>query len=686
MADDSNRLPGTCLARWMPLALVALAAALVLPGLGSGLWEPAEVSAVDAARSGRGAHAPLEYALQAGGMRMFGAREVAARLPVALMALGCVALAAWIGMVALGRRAGLIGAGVLATSPSFLFEARLASSEILTTTAGLAAWGGVLLLGRVPPALSIAVSLVGLVVGTLSGGLLVGAALPLCASGLTLLLAWPRERRRRAAAVTVGILALAMSATVVALLFQKSVPAAWLGGALRKVTVPPSFDTALKTLAHGAFPWSGLLPVALLHLFGSSERASQPARAQLLGVLAAGFAVALLASWRIHEIRYPALAAYAMAVGVYLDDAMRDEAARPFAALLAACGVAILARDLFLSPESLLDAQRLEGLKYPIEVRVQLVHLGVGLVFALLVWVGLGWWRKALVGLVIAVPYAAFAAHGLMPALGKHFSSKGLLAAYDQLHRPGEPLAKYRVTGRGALQSADDLRELKTQPELLEYLRAPGRVFALVPAGELAGLDQAARKASGVGVVGEIEPGRLGQADVGYHVLDDSSSRALLISNRLGPGEKDRNPLRRYVFKKPTKPRHALKANFEGVVELTGYDLPETVKLGSKLRGALHFHVTGKLPPNWKLFVHFDAPAYRVHGDHLPLDGKLPTQYWSVGDYIIDEFEVEVPRMTTPTGRYSAYMGFWLGEKRLKVVEGPNDGSDRVRLGTLQIQ
>jgi hypothetical protein len=675
--------------KWAAPAVVALAAILILPGLGGGLWEPVEVGAVEAARSGGGTHAPLSHALPSIGLRAFGAREIAVRLPVALTAVLCVVLVAFVGAAALGRRAGLLGALVLATCPAFVFEGRLAASEILTTTAAFLGWAGPLLLGRIPWPAAAATSLVGVIVGSLSGGLLVGAALPLGAVGVTLILGERPAGRGRVVARAGGALALVLFAATIGLLFWRGVPAAWFDGPLRKVMVPPSFDLALKTLAHGAFPWSGLLPVALLHLLGGGGRLGRDTRTHLIAVVALGFAVALLASWRIAEIRYPALVAVALVVGVTLDDALRGEAGGPFAALLAACGVAILARDLFLSPESLLDAQRFDGLKYPIEVRVQFVHLGVGLAFAALAWLGLSWLRKALFGLAIAVPYAAFAAHGLMPQLGTHFSSKGLLSAYQRIAREGEPLAKYRVGGRGTGLTGAEIRELRTQPELLDYLRSPGRVFALVPAPELAALDQAARRAAPKGdAVGEIELADPGPG-VGYFVLDDSSSRALLISNRLGKGETDRNALRRFVFREPTRPRRALRASFEGLVELTGFDLPDQAELGGKFRAALHFHVTGKLPPNWKVFVHFDAPAYRVIGDHPPLDGKFATQYWSVGDYIVDEFEVEVPRMTTPAGRYTAYMGFWPGgnsEKRLKITEGPNDGSDRVRLGVLHIK
>jgi len=661
--------PAGALCRWLPVALLLLAAALFLPGLGTGLWEPSEVAAAEAARSGRGAHPPLAYALQSAGLRLLGMREWAARLPVAISAIACMALMMWIGAKAFSRRAGMIAALVLVTSPAFLFSARQASSDMLAGSAGLAAWGGVLLIGRVPLAGVAGISAAGVLLGTLSGGVLVGAALPLCAIALALGLAGPRTRGGLVATIAVGALAAAACGLVAFMLTRRGLSATWLYGTARTVKIPPSFDSALKTLAHGAFPWSALVPVALLHL--SSGARPSFARRLVLAVLAVGFSVALVASWHIREIRFPALAAVAMAIGVYLDDALSGEAGGPFAALLVACGAAILARDLFLSPESLLDAQRLEGLKYPIEVNVHFVHLGAGLAFAVAAWVGLGWWRKALLALfVLAVPYGAFAAHGLMPALGKHFSSKGLLDVYHRLAREGEPLAHFRVAGKGmAFQTSGDIRELRTQQELLEYLRAPGRVFALVPAADLASLDQAARKAG-----------------VDYSVLDDSSSRSLLISNKLGAGEKDKNPLRRFVFREPTEPPKKLSANFENMVELRGFSLPASVELGGKIHIALHFHVTGKLPPNWKLFVHFDQPAYRIHGDHVPLDGKLPTQHWSVGDYIIDEYDVDVPRMTTPKGLYSAFVGFWLGEKRLKVVEGPNDGTDRVRLGALQVK
>jgi hypothetical protein len=87
--------------------------------------------------------------------------------------------------------------------------------------------------------------------------------------------------------------------------------------------------------------------------------------------------------------------------------------------------------------------------------------------------------------------------------------------------------------------------------------------------------------------------------------------------------------------------------------------------------------------------VHFDGPAApRVIGDHDPLNKAFPTAYWLPGEYIRDHFETDVPLMTTPSGTYTIFFGFWPGGegKRLKVTQGTNDGVDRVRLGTLEIK
>jgi hypothetical protein len=113
------------------------------------------------------------------------------------------------------------------------------------------------------------------------------------------------------------------------------------------------------------------------------------------------------------------------------------------------------------------------------------------------------------------------------------------------------------------------------------------------------------------------------------------------------------------------------------------------VRRPGKIPLDLIFRVYARPPAGFKIFVHFDGPAApRLIGDHDPLNKTFGTAFWLPGEYIRDHYEVDVPLMTTPAGNYTVLMGFWPGGegKRLKVTSGTNDGSDRVRLGTIEIK
>jgi hypothetical protein len=235
---------------------------------------------------------------------------------------------------------------------------------------------------------------------------------------------------------------------------------------------------------------------------------------------------------------------------------------------------------------------------------------------------------------------------------------------------------------------------------VVEFLGQPLRAFALVAGDELASLDAALR-----------------QAKVNYYVVDASSSRFLLLSNRLGAsGESDENPLKKNVWmalQPPTTndlstasaahfdwhgqappwpaPRVPAYAEFANSIELIGADYPPVVRRPGKINLVLHFRVGLRPPPGYKIFVHFDSTSSnpRVLGDHAPLDGAFPTTFWLPGEYIKDPFDVDVPLMTTPPGTYVLYVGFWPGgeQKRLKITGGSiHDNVDRAKIGTIEIR
>ena len=114
------------------------------------------------------------------------------------------------------------------------------------------------------------------------------------------------------------------------------------------------------------------------------------------------------------------------------------------------------------------------------------------------------------------------------PPLSTHLSFKPVLESYAKFARPGDKIGKYRIEGHGStFYSKQTMVELPNQDRVVAFLRDPERVFAMVPTDELAALDAAFK-----------------QAKVAYHVVDASSSRFLLLTNRLDGGQADQNPLR----------------------------------------------------------------------------------------------------------------------------------------------
>jgi hypothetical protein len=234
---------------------------------------------------------------------------------------------------------------------------------------------------------------------------------------------------------------------------------------------------------------------------------------------------------------------------------------------------------------------------------------------------------------VAALLFGAFFTYGIIPALSRHLSFKPVLESYARFAKADEEIGKYRVEGHGTgFYSARTLVEIPTQDRLVDFLRQPKRAFCLVSADDLAALDAAFK---------------LGRVD--YFVVDASSSRFLLLSNRLDPGQTDTNPLKRDVWLAPRPPelvagsgaparydwhgvtppwqwRVPVGTVFGDAIELVGANFPESLRRPGKIPLELYFRVNARPPGGYKIFVHFDAPGEpRIIGDHAPLDGAFPT-------------------------------------------------------------
>jgi 4-amino-4-deoxy-L-arabinose transferase-like glycosyltransferase len=666
------------LTRVPPLGWALLvAAALLLPRLGSfGFWEPWEARLAEA--SGPGIP-PAVAALLAMGEKL-GGGEAASRVLFALTGLLAAVAVYWVGNGLFGKRAGMLSAVVLVTMPLFSFQARQLISDMplvlgLALSLGLVryAWG-------TRRTRDLVIGLVGLVLATLSGGALVGVGVPAAATAASLLLA--RDPRRHllyglgGVAVLVVVVSLARTHTA-------GVYSLLLGGVPRLGAPTLTFEWAIRQIGFGLFPWSALAFFALGQpLASADEERLPPARMALLFFAAFAFALATARGLLVGEGRFAALAPIALALGAFLDDQFERPPER-IVALLAGVGTIVLARDLFLEPQELFSLHTLEKVKWPPMLEGKHLLLASGILFALAVWFGVGMRRRAGIwgAMAVAVGFSALLIQGMVPALSQHLSPRRVLDAYRRAAPEGTPLARYRVVGEGAsaLRSAPG-PTLSSPQDLVSFLAKPSRAFAVVAAEELAPVDEA-----------------LKLARLPYAVLDASSSRMLLLTNRLGAGESDQNPLRKNVWMpehegdKPPwpTPRVVTSSVFVEAVQLIGADFPTTIHRPGGFQLTLYFRVLRKPPPGHNIFVHMATPGEAlVNGDHEPVGGTFPTAHWVPGEYIRDVHTVDFPLAVTSSGTYTLFIGMWPGGNRpgIKITSGENDGNNRVPLGAVTVK
>jgi len=505
---------------------------------------------------------------------------------------------------------------------------------------------------------------------------------------------------------------------------------AWLGGTPHAGPPATTFDYLLKQLGFGLFPFSVVVFFALgrpLVRLDDEPGLRTNARlafgqTYLLLFAGLGFALSTVLVLTLGEARFVALGALGLAIGAYLDEALEARRAEPVTGLLIATGTMVVARDFYLAPEELVSVHLLgEKVKWPPSISFGYMFLAFGLVVSAGLSAGIAVrgralgrapsidltgaaaWRRKLdgyltkagryglqVAVAAAVLFGFVVTQVVVPVLSKHLSFKPALESYTKYAQHGERFGRYRIEAKGtAFYSGISMIELPTQEAVLNFLRDPARVFVLASAEEIGALDTAMQAARAA-----------------YYVVNATSSRFLLLSNRLDAGQTDQNPLRRNVWMAPTSPvanngewnasekppwtwRIPISATFADTIELVGANFPESLRRPGKITLELFFRVRARPPSGYKIFVHVDGPASpRLLGDHDPVGKTFPTANWLPGEYIRDVYDIDAPLMTTPAGTYRIFIGFWPGGdgKRLKITAGPNDGSDRLLLGSLEIK
>jgi 4-amino-4-deoxy-L-arabinose transferase-like glycosyltransferase len=266
------------------------------------------------------------------------------------------------------------------------------------------------------------------------------------------------------------------------------------------------------------------------------------------------------------------------------------------------------------------------------------------------------------------------------PALANQLSPKEVFESYRKLC-PGAPLAMLGVGGRTAAYYAGGQPQAFNDPNSayrwLVAEPAQRRCLAL-KAEELPQLNRMWRD--------HAEP------KTNLPVVDARSSQILLASSVLPAGEKNESPLDSIVLSAPPNPQRRLDANMDDKLEVIGFDLVDDrgrlvdgISPGRTYHMKTYYRVLAPVTSEWEAFIHIDGYHRRHNGDHKPMNGKYPMSLWLPGDLLLDDHEFKLEPNFTP-GSYTIYFGLFVGDTRLKVKSGPNDGDNRVNGGPLRVQ
>src|SRR5262249_28254324 len=168
-----------------------------------------------------------------------------------------------------------------------------------------------------------------------------------------------------------------------------------LGGIPRSGAPTHTFETLIRELGFGMFPWSAVAVFALARPLIRLDGDGAPTNArlafgQLYLFLFAGLGFAL-SSYRLiifGEARAVTLAPIALAVGVFLDEALEGRRSEPVAGLLMATGTMIVARDFDIAPEELASVHLFDKVKWPAAVQIGEIVLGFAFLAAMGVYLG----------------------------------------------------------------------------------------------------------------------------------------------------------------------------------------------------------------------------------------------------------------------------------------------------------
>jgi len=176
------------------------------------------------------------------------------------------------------------------------------------------------------------------------------------------------------------------------------------------------------------------------------------------------------------------------------------------------------------------------------------------------------------------------------------------------------------------------------------------------------------------------------------HVLDDSSSHLVLVSNELHEdrGEKSSSILQRAILPSSTALPPDLQAPEQplvvgGAIEYLGVTLsPARLRVRGDVTIRSYWRIRRSPSTDWSLMTHLDTRGDRINADHLPFEGKLSLSRLLPGDIFVDEHTVRLMVPSERAGTYHVYLGFFHGETRMEVE--PPVPFHRIPAGSIELR
>ncbi len=275
---------------------------------------------------------------------------------------------------------------------------------------------------------------------------------------------------------------------------------------------------------------------------------------------------------------------------------------------------------------------------------------------------------------LVPILFTALVLQYLFPRVAPVFSLKPLYEAYKKL----EPEEKAQVGDyqRWLRRSAtfyfgNRLRHLDSQDDVISFVQRPHQIYMLVDKIMLPKLRTEVKN-------------RLNQV---LYVVSDQHPLTMLVANQ--PSKEVKENITQNIFREDQLPDNIHRINgragavLENQIKILGYTLESArMQRGKKYQVTFYYQVLKKVEKDYMVFVHGDysiTAGHRINRDHLPMRGFYPTSEWQPGEVIRDQWTLVVP-LKYPFKGFTLWVGFFLGDKRLKLVNNANsDGHHRIK-------